>query len=127
MRQKLSLDKTWTECLRMWKWVAGQIKKDSLPLFDVKDLKEKWLNTHGYKNKSISRDCFFCEYADHKHGCSTSCPALEIDEKEWEVDGCCNYRWHYEHKPLAFYAKLVELNKIRLSHKRQSQAKKRKK
>ena len=119
--KRLTLDETWTLCLRMWKWIAGEVKKGSRE--DVDDLKAEWLEDNNFEDEYFANDCFFCGYVEERTGktpypdeggtCAL-CPAKKVAE----FFGCCEDEYHYSGKPLAFYAKLVELNKKRLSKKR---------
>ncbi len=106
--KKLSLDKTWTECLRMWKWIARQKKRGSKKAVVV--LKHLWMAEH-HPNLEIGTDCFFCNYANNY---CWRCPTRKIDPDF----SCMRSGYHYRTKPTKFYAKLVALNKIRLSRKR---------
>jgi hypothetical protein len=108
---RLSLEKTWTECLRMWKWIAKEKKKDRKLI--ISELKTIWLTKNHYKPNSILKDCFFCNRAP---GDCTICPGKEIDP----FFNCKNDDYCYFSNPLAFYAKLVSLNKIRLARKRKA-------
>lgn len=108
--KKLTLNQTWRLCLKMWKWIAKQIRDGSK--LSVDKLKRKWLKTH--TKDAITNDCYFCEYdqlhstkRDGPNGCN--CPGNRI-EKDF---GCMNSDYHFEHKPLKFYAKLLELDKKR--------------
>ena len=114
----MTLEKTWEECLRMWKWIAG-IKLDkinySLRGTDVLRLKEIWLNANNYVD--VYNDCFFCDYATKAHGgvdpgSCKNCPAQFVEAGF----NCCAYP-NYASKPIEFYNLLVELNKKRLSKK----------
>lgn len=112
--RRLTLDETWTLCMKMWRWIAKQIRKD--PLSDVEGLKEEWLDNNGWDRVSLSDECFFCEYnyQHHKMGrdsCS-KCPARMVD-KSFGHYGCVIVdKWNYTTNPLAFYAKLQKLHKI---------------
>ena len=113
---KLSLDKTWTECLRMLKWIS----RKSLTTSDVSDLKEQYLEQTKYENKITIHDCFFCNYAlnhckdkDNDRLCNL-CPALKYD-KDFH---CMDILYDYSRHPRKFYKKLKELNKIRLAGKK---------
>ena len=104
--KKLTLEETWTECMRMWRWIAKKIRKDDT--YDVNDLKITWLEKHGYRDEDIISDCFFCEYAEYNGKC-TSCPGGKVDESF----NCENLEYHWQAEPLKFYEKLKELNRIR--------------
>ncbi|MAF25285.1 hypothetical protein CL634_06885 [bacterium] len=109
--KKMSLEDTWYNCLKMWKWIAGQIKKDEN--LDVDVLKEKWLKK--YKFSAVHANCFFCEYiAKRDDVFCRKCPGCKVD-KEFD---CRSVKYYYFHKPVAFYEKLVELNKIREKSKK---------
>jgi len=115
--KRLTLDETWVLCLKMWKWITQQRKKNNRE--HARILKRRWAENHGYHIDKLENDCFFCEYAARHNkekwirDCSF-CPAVKIDPQFH----CANddYSWH--ENPIAFYAKLVELNKIRLKKKR---------
>ncbi len=108
--KKLTLNETWEQCLAMWKWISRRCLNS---LKDVNDLKKEWLKVNGFTR--IHHDCFFC----HKCPRSThnaehcGCPAKKIDKKF----DCFNYDYGYREQPRKFYAKLKELNKIRLAKK----------
>lgn len=116
--KKLTLDKTWELSLEMWKWIAGEVRKAKRQHKrkpKVGFLKAKWLKQH-YAEEWISADCFFCEVNDqHARGINNGCfcPARKID-KEFE---CMDTKHDYSKHPIAFYKKLVQLNKIRLTKK----------
>ncbi len=107
---RLNLDETWTLCLKMWRWIAKQKKAGSQK--SVGTLKREWLENHGYKDEEVMVNCFFCEYTSRKDGAidCNKCPAAKIDSDFHCTDS--GYFWKRE--PLAFLAKLVGLNKIRL-------------
>ncbi len=109
---KLSLEKTWTECLRMWKWIAGQAKKGRTN--GTRALKAEWCEKHNYKLYEIQHNCFFCQYDTTRKRACQSCPARQI-ERGFH---CSDEEYCWRDNPLAFYAKLVELNKIRRKAKR---------
>ena len=46
--KKLNLNETWRLCLKMWKWIAKESKKNFS--FSVFGLKEQWLEENGFKN-----------------------------------------------------------------------------
>ena len=113
--KKLTLTQTWTECLRMWRWIATKVRKgNSLDVedlkeeLDVEDLKEEWARAHGFELE-LENDCFFCDYdEEHKDDC-TFCPGKKVDP---EFD-CRESDYHFSNKPIAFYNKLVALNRKR--------------
>ncbi len=93
--KKMTLSKTWTECLRMWKWVS--VQKGS-----VRNLKRKWMRENGYKG--IVANCFFCHYST----CS-SCPGKLVDRSF----SCCHEKYAYDKHPKKFYKKLLSLKRKR--------------
>ncbi len=114
----MTLEKTWEECLRMWKWIAEEgVNILNADVHDrVSYLKMIWLSINGYSR--IYNDCFFCDYVE-KHGrssdwkCCIYCPAQKVDE-----GFCCqDYGTHWSSNPIEFYERLVELNEKRLSKK----------
>ena len=106
--KKLTLNETWTECLKMWKWIAGQKRKGNIN--NVGFLKKRWLKNNGYCADSVSGNCFFCEYVDKRdRGCEL-CPGRKIDQRF----ACSNSDYNYFYRPADFYKKLKKLNKIRL-------------
>ena len=104
MKKKLTLEKAWTECLRMWKWVA----KHHDEYVDINEAKLQWLYDNGYERFDVACRCFFCEYAGGPSMCR-QCPG-ELVDRSFDCD---NPSYHHRIKPKAFYKKLVELNKIR--------------
>lgn len=109
--KRLTLNETWKLCLAMWKWIAGQAKKEGEEGIDIEGLKDQWLKKHGYDKGDISDACFFCEY-HRQHptkGTSCNCPATKID-KEFN---CMEFGYCYCCHPIAFYNKLVSLNRKR--------------
>ena len=122
MKKKLTLDETWELCLKMWKWIADEVTamgKQFNPRLTVESLKYEWMKENGYKLTRINHRCFLCEYddqhindLDHIDTCQ-ACPARLVDSDF----SCGNTEYEYDVQPLKFYAKLVELNKIRLAKK----------
>ncbi len=115
--KKLTLDETWRLCLSMWRWIAKVIKAGDER--SVMVLKEVWLDNHGFPSDgTICGDCFFCEYDDNKEKTTTEqccyCPGRKIDEDF----NCCDKEYHYGNKSIAFYNKLVQLNRKRLKVKK---------
>ncbi len=120
--KRLTLDETWVLCLAMWKWIAkeGRAATKAGIVWDVCELKREWVDIHGFEKIKIYHNCFFCEYAHHYsyedirgEGCNL-CPARKID-KEFD---CHNDEYYYFCYPIAFYKKLLALNKIRLAKKK---------
>lgn len=110
MAKKMTLGETWENCLSMWQWVAKQIEDESKK--GVILLKRQWAEAHGFVSGEIEADCFFCEYASQNNGgwpgCS-KCPGKKI-EPHFDCDyGDCQWK----ETPVAFYNKLVGLNKKR--------------
>ena len=99
----MTLNETWKNCLAMWKWIAEQIQDN--PDLDVKDLKMEWLDNNGF-GTTIVEDCFFCDYAP---GNCLHCPGKLIDPSFH----CEAEEYHYLESPVAFYEKIVALNKKR--------------
>lgn len=110
--KKLSLNETWKLCLQMWKWIAGQRKKGNKDC--VGALKFQWLKEHDFDYWGINCRCFFCEYANQpgRRGCK-NCPAVLVSPRF----GCENTTYDYWDNPIAFYNKLVSLNKKRQKKK----------
>lgn len=105
----MNLNKTWEQCLKMWRWIVRQ----PCPRH-IGSLKWEWLKENGFRD--IESECFFCEYDNKsiKPDACKNCPGYKIDKKF----GCCNDDYHYYHKPAAFLRKITELNKIRLAKKK---------
>ncbi len=104
-----NLDRTWKNCLRMWKWVTEQ--KKARPFKSMRDLKIEWLAIHGFK-RVILCNCFFCECAGEKGAepdCR-KCPGKQVSRR-FHCERYSSYHW--QNKPKAFYRKLLELDKKR--------------
>ncbi len=126
--KKLTLDQTWEQCLAMWKWVSRQCLGKSVQWCEkeVDDLKDKWLEENGLQNCHISQDCFFCDYTTPKGQDGFDCfrcPGKKVDSSftclncpDFECDCGAFFASH----PRKFYAKLKELNKIRLAKKQKT-------
>ncbi len=114
---KLTLKKTWTECLRMWKWIAEQVEAGSKKT--GKKLKDEWMEKNNYSG-IVMCNCFFCEYtARHKHGCE-SCPGHLVDK----TFNCNNNSYNFYWKPIAFYKELTKLHNLFLLELKREKAKK---
>ena len=108
-----NLDRTWKNCLRMWKWISETYDGTQ----DVSTLKWQWLKRHRFG--SIEANCFFCQW--HKtHGrglhdyqeitICTNCPGVYVSKFF-----CCQsyLSYKYDTNPKDFYRKLVSLDKKR--------------
>lgn len=108
-KKRYNLDETWTLCLSMHRWIAKEVKSKSS--FDINDLKKRWLAKH-WDGDVLICDCFFCDWVgldeDGDANCS-ECPARKIDP----AFDCCDVEYYYRRKPIAFYNKLVSLNRKR--------------
>ena len=108
--KRLTLKEAWRLCVKgQWHWIQLRIKRGDKR--GVEELKKVWMKKHGFEN--IRADCFFCAYArqaqERKYWC-IYCPAKKIDP-----DFCCSRTaYHYQDRPLDFYAKITELYKIYL-------------
>jgi len=105
--KKYSLSKTWRLCLEMWRWVKKMQRETGRYVID---LKSEWCGERGLAN--LENHCFFCDYAKDERGVSICkrCPAILIDPHF----NCCDPEYSY-HRVNDFYAKISELNRIRLS------------
>lgn len=101
MTKKQKLDECWKNCLSMWRWIAKEVKAGTDA--DVGDLKVGWLARHGFSN--ISDNCFFCDYGRTY----SECPGKLVD-KDFN---CEDEDYDYWEEPIAFYNKLVSLNRKR--------------
>lgn len=112
-RLTMTLNETWKNCLRMWKWIVEQID-DKKQLNDnnydnhfMPHLKEEFLKKHHF-TKKIESDCFFCEYSNR--GCKSfncrKCPGIKVDPNF----DCLDSSYHFMLNPQKFYRKLLRLN-----------------
>ncbi len=122
MSKKLTLNETWEYCLSMWRWIAKQRRARSRS--SVPSLKRRWLE-YNWSGKDIDGDCFFCDYGlSHtktEDNCD-ACPAQKIDPEFH----CMCIEYDYQDYPIAFYNKLVSLNRKRLKKKSHSKPAQRK-
>jgi hypothetical protein len=118
MAKKMTLDKTWTECIALWKKTIALLDKYEGDVFIIKDLL--------VGEKYIKNDCYFCEYAQQHSGERTvpeiceHCPgakAAGYAPKELDNFWCEQLSIDWNSKPLKFYAELLRLNKLRLKKK----------
>ena len=108
------LDRSWTNCLRMWKGVSENLpngfsklnseKKEEV----VKRLKAKWIKDNRF-TKKISQDCFFCEYTKRHVGGCKKCPAVLVEPDFHCDDTGSSFRFD----PIRFYIRLLELDSKR--------------
>ncbi len=95
-----NLDRTWKNCLRMWKWISENWN----PGRSVEIMKRRWLKDHRFKNAPISH-CFFCQHNAFHADCS-DCPGRLVSKRFH----CENVSYDYYNRPKRFYAKLLELD-----------------
>ncbi len=108
------LDRTWINCLRMWKWISENLPKgfsettEEIKNFVIESLKRRWLRKNKF-TELLPSDCFFCAY-DKKHGneCK-SCPARLV-KRHFH---CTDLEYNYAYEPVEFYNLLVKLDKKR--------------
>ncbi len=105
--KRRTLNETWKQCLKMWKWIAKE--EEGLCRVGVETLKTTWLIKRGFNIDEIKAWCFFCDYR-RDQGCGI-CPGRKID-KNFD---CQNESYCYYAKPILFYKELLRLNKIRLT------------
>ena len=117
------LDRSWKNCLRMWKWISENLSDGFMKLdfnrrrMVVYALKEKWMKKHYHK--SILFRCFFCHY-DHNNNNNGSpscanCPAKKVERRlgsHW-----CEHKYHWFMNPVNFYQYLLKLDAKRKSTK----------
>ena len=107
--KKLTLDETWKQCLKMWRWIVRQLRER--PYANIGSLKREWLDSHGFGDVALDSDCFFCEWADGDCG---KCPGVKV-RKDFE---CMDTDYDFANEPAAFLREITRLNKIRLAKKR---------
>ncbi|MHC4397910.1 MAG: hypothetical protein ACYS1A_19875 [Planctomycetota bacterium] len=108
--KRLTLDETWRLCLSMWRWIAKQ--KRLHPYSNIRVLKRRWAEKHGYFD--LEQNCFFCEYTVRRELYCEGCPGAKVDK----MFRCARYpKYIWYSKPIAFYKKLVSLNRKRLAKK----------
>ena len=103
--KRITLNQTWKNCLRMWKW----IDKEYICGMDVEVMKCDWLDK--YKpDLCHASNCFFCQYASehNKEGdvLCVNCPGRLVSK----FFNCTNKSYHYLRHPKKFYKKLLELD-----------------
>ena len=102
-KKKLTLNQTWTLCLRMWRWIAKVWTPDGL---DVDILKVQWMKDNGFED--IESGCFFCDISKYIDSC-IDCPGRLVNLHF----KCSNWEYSWSYKPVEFYKELLRLNKIR--------------
>ena len=108
MAKKMTLNETWTKCMKMWRWIAKMEKAGDKRMVD--GLKEEWCEKHGFAEK-LEYDCFFCEYDLRFRNDCSKCPGYLVDP---HFDCRNNDGYHYRAQPIAFFNKLCALNRKRL-------------
>ncbi len=117
--KKLTLDKTWDLCVNgMWPSIVRSIKRGTS--FNVNELKRRWMERHEFDK--VDSDCFFCEYDWQRRRennwdsemCSY-CPG-KLVSRRFHCENHSTYSWLLN--TIAFYKKLVELNKKRKARKK---------
>ncbi len=105
-KMNISLDETWTFCIRMSKHIAKEMQKDSSQY--ISDLKEVYL-AQNHPDLDLYNDCFFCDYNGDGNNYCKDCPARLVESSF----NCKNTAYHYYRHPTDFHKELVRLNKIR--------------
>jgi len=110
------LDRSWVNCLRMWKWISENLpmgfseSADSIKRFIIKHLKLQWLRENRF-TKSLLNDCFFCEVNNNSGDSEVceKCPAVLVKK-----GFCCmEDGFHYALDPINFYHRILKLSKRR--------------
>ena len=104
----MTLNQTWTLCLRMWKWIKKVWQTEDYKGMSVHKLKHIWLADNGFDLNAITAHCFFCNYRG-PFRCHVNCPGAMVDSEF----SCTNSSYHYELNPAGFYRELLRLNRIR--------------
>jgi hypothetical protein len=111
--KRLTLNETWEQCLKMWKWISRQCLGHTKLWCksNVNRLKIEWFESNNLSG--VHFHCFFCHSrtGGRTNGIDCGCPAHKVDKNF----SCTTPEHHYMSHPRLFYAKLKELNKIRLS------------
>ena len=116
---ELSLDESWSECLRMWNDLDIEDYEDGYTGID--ELKDDWLKANEYSG--VRYDCFFCDYAERISGTRSvsagmcrECPGRVVDKHFY----CMNNDIDYMEYPVALrdrlnvlYRRYKELNEVR--------------
>ncbi|KKM77852.1 hypothetical protein LCGC14_1365870 [marine sediment metagenome] len=108
------LDKSWIDCLRIWKWITENLPDGfsettkSIKDFIIESLKRQWLRENNF-TKLLPNDCFFCAFDQNYGDECNSCPARLV-EKHFH---CTASEYNYAYEPEEFYNLLVKLDKKR--------------
>ncbi len=109
-----TLDRSWINCLRMWKWISENLPEgfseagDFIKRFIIEHLKIQWLKENKF-TKLLPSDCFFCEASGKGTGGCEKCPAALVKR-----GFCCREDgFHYALNPINFYHRILKLNKRR--------------
>ena len=109
---QMTLNQTWTLCLRMWKWIKKVWQTESYEGMSVHKLKRIWLADNGFDPNAITAHCFFCDYRG-PFRCHENCPGAMVDSEF----SCSDSSYDYETNPAGFYRELLRLNRIRKANK----------
>lgn len=112
MKKKLTLNQTWTQCLRMWQWIAEVWQTPRYRRYYVSELKKIWLRKNGFYSYQLRDNCFFCEYKGASL-CRIACPGALVNPNF----SCDHYAYNYINNPVEFYKELLRLNRIRKAKK----------
>ena len=109
--KKLTLEQTWTMCLRMWRWIAKEWKSNNR--LTVYSLKRQWLKANGFEvGLGATDNCFFCAHTLRVDCCD--CPGVLVNS----FFDCESAEYNYFIDPPAFYKELLRLNRIRKANKK---------
>lgn len=114
--KRLTLDETWKNCLSMWRWIAKEKENENAD--GVWALKRQWIEENDLETHEVQNKCFFCEYDRENSGINPdrhtdSCPDCPGSIVDPSFD-CYHPDYDFEADPIAFYNKLVSLNRKRL-------------
>ena len=110
------LDRSWINCLRMWRWIPenlpeGFLEKPEEEREDiVLSLKKQWLEENRFTTY-IDSSCFFCDYSQKHNDNCIACPARLVDSNFH----CDATAYSYRHFPSLFYREILVLNARRRS------------
>ncbi len=102
----ISLDETWEFCIKMTKWIAEEMRRDSSQR--VGTLKKAYL-AQNHPDLHLCNNCFFCDYDDDNDNECKACPARLVESSF----DCRNDAYNYYWRATDFHKELVRLNKIR--------------